>query len=86
MTKKLDVLKQKKQQIEAQIKELQARERTKQRKLETRRKIILGGALLAVEQQQGASMTIADVLEYARQTAQKEKDKTLCTCSKLPPA
>ena len=77
MTKKLDALKQKKQQIEAQIKELQARERTKQRKLDTRRKIILGGALLAVLNEKGDQATIAEVYEYARKTAQKEKDREI---------
>lgn len=77
MTKKLDELKQRKQQIEAQIKELQARERTKQRKLETRRKIILGGALLAVMNEKGDNATIAEVYDYARKTTKKEKDRSL---------
>ncbi len=46
MSKRLEVLEKKRAQIQAQIKDVQAREKKQQRKLDTRRKIIAGGILL----------------------------------------
>ena len=44
---KLEELRQKEAQIKAQIQQLKKREQTEERKKDTRRKIIIGGAVLA---------------------------------------
>jgi hypothetical protein len=43
----LAVLKKKEQQLKAKIAEIEAKEKTEERKRDTRRKIIVGGAVLA---------------------------------------
>ncbi len=44
---KLEELRQKEAQIKAQIQQLKQREQTEERKKDTRRKILIGGAVLA---------------------------------------
>ncbi|EEE3049561.1 mobilization protein [Salmonella enterica subsp. enterica serovar Duisburg] len=46
-TEKLEELRQKEAQIKAQIQQLKQREQTEERKKDTRRKILIGGAVLA---------------------------------------
>jgi hypothetical protein len=47
MSKKLDELLKRKEQLEAQIRDARARKRAEDRKRDTRRKIVIGGAILA---------------------------------------
>lgn len=77
MSKTLEELKERKKKLEAQIRKAEATERTKKRKTETRRKIILGGALLAVEDEKGINATLDDVYLYIGKTLTRQADRVL---------
>ena len=46
MSDRVEALKKKRDQINAQLKAIDAREKSKQRKLDTRRKVLIGGVVL----------------------------------------
>jgi hypothetical protein len=72
---KLEKLKQQKQQIENRIKAHQNRQAAATRKADTRKKIVLGGAYMALEKK-GVEITRAAILDYIEQTA-RDSDKAL---------
>lgn len=71
-----DALLEKRRQIEAQLKALDAREREQRRKDETRRKIILGGLVMAeMETDPALHATIRKLIEEKA----AERDRTILT-------
>lgn len=62
-TTKLDSLKKKKQQIENQIKLMEAKQKTKLRKEETRKKILVGSYHLDQAREQGTMENINQIME-----------------------
>ena len=78
---KIEKLQEKKDQIEAQIRELKSKEKAKLRKLETRKKIIVGGAFLAVAAKQD-KFSSKDVWDYLDSTVKRKNERALLG---LPP-
>lgn len=75
-TKKEKLL-EKKAQIDAQLKELQYKEAAQSRKEDTRRKIVLGGAFIALDNQ-GQEITKESVIAYVlNHEKSRESDKQL---------
>lgn len=72
---KLEKLKEQKKQIENRIRTIQTKAKSAARKAETRKKIVLGGAYLALEKR-GVEITGAAIMAYIQDTAQ-DRDKTL---------
>jgi len=63
---RLELLRKRKQEIEQQMKALEAREKEEERKKDTRRKIIVGAAVLAHAARDAAfAKTLRDVLDKA---------------------
>ena len=70
----LDKLKQKKKQLDARIKAAEARERSKERKLDNRKKIILGSLIMKINQERcpAAMQVMSEILKRM-----SERDKLL---------
>lgn len=72
---RIDLLKQRKEKIEKALANLEAREKAKQRKEETRLKILIGGAILS--DAKGHPEIIDIVQEIVTRAVSSERDKEL---------
>ena len=76
---KIELLERKKQQINAQIQVLKAKESVKKRKLDTRKKILLGGIIMKLlrEQKPITLNTQSDLLSLLDQHLKRNTDREL---------
>ncbi|MBA4697779.1 MAG: mobilization protein [Legionella sp.] len=71
---KIEALKQKQQVLQARIQQLEAREKVKQRKQDTRRKILIGAYILDKAEKEG---TLTALYQEMGNYIQREADKPL---------
>ena len=74
MAKQLELLLQKKQQLEARIQKLEASKKAKERKEDTRRKIFIGAYYL---DQAKKNDSVADLYNTIREYVTRDSDKKL---------
>lgn len=75
-SKAVDTLKKKRDQLNARIQKLEAAEKARERKRETRRKILVGAYFLDQAKQEGNLDTL---YQTVLQSLKRESDKTLFT-------
>lgn len=80
-TNQLDKINEKLDQLKARKREILSRETAKKRKEDTRRKIMIGGAVLALQKRQ-PNFSNNDIMQYLNDTITKTKDRELLG---LPP-
>lgn len=73
-SKKLETLKKKQEQLKAQIQALEAAEKTRERKCETRRKILVGAYYLDKAKAEG---TFNDIVSHMDGYLKRNKDRAL---------
>ena len=84
MSKRLQTLTEKRARLDAQIKDIQARERQKERKEDTRRKIIVGALVLTHMKKNKGGQLARKVEALINEYVVKDKDRALFGLAPLP--
>ena len=84
MSKRLETLTQRRARLDAQIKDIQARERKKERKEDTRRKIIVGALVLTHMEKNKRSELAKKVKALINEYVVKDKERALFGLAPLP--
>ena len=84
MSKRLDTLKDRRTKLNERIKDLEARERIKERKQDTRRKIIVGALVMTHMEKNKRSEFTKKVKALINEYVVKDKDRALFGLAPLP--